>query len=173
MTNEISAKRRVANVAGHLISAGAGRDKEKDDQSANVSPSSVAGALPPVSAPYAESAPVPPESVPWSRRLDQVAVRTKLSRELDERDPGIVRQRQQGKLTCRERIALLVDAGSFREHGSISGATSYDRDDPEKLVRFQRWAGKGRGDKGHGTAFGLTFLPFRLSTTVSNLSINF
>ena len=41
-------------------------------------------------------------------------------------DPGVVRQRNRGKLTCRERINLLLDDGSFREVGSIAGFTSYD-----------------------------------------------
>ena len=41
-------------------------------------------------------------------------------------DPGVVRQRQRGKLTCRERIDLLLDPGSFREIGSLAGFTDYD-----------------------------------------------
>ncbi len=41
-------------------------------------------------------------------------------------DPGVVRQRSRGKLTCRERIALLLDDGSFREVGSLAGFASYD-----------------------------------------------
>ena len=43
-------------------------------------------------------------------------------------DPGVVRQRSRGKLTCRERIDLLLDAGSFREVGSVAGFASYDDD---------------------------------------------
>jgi acetyl-CoA carboxylase carboxyltransferase component/biotin carboxyl carrier protein len=43
-------------------------------------------------------------------------------------DPGVVRQRARGKLTCRERIDLLLDPGSFREVGSIAGFASYDSD---------------------------------------------
>jgi acetyl-CoA carboxylase carboxyltransferase component/biotin carboxyl carrier protein len=43
-------------------------------------------------------------------------------------DPGVVRQRSRGKLTCRERIALLLDEGSFREVGSVTGFASYDDD---------------------------------------------
>ncbi|MFT3800499.1 MAG: carboxyl transferase domain-containing protein [Burkholderiaceae bacterium] len=43
-------------------------------------------------------------------------------------DPGVVRQRDRGKLTCRERIALLLDEGSFREVGSLAGFASYDAD---------------------------------------------
>ena len=41
-------------------------------------------------------------------------------------DPGVVRQRSRGKLTCRERIAMLLDEGSFREVGSLAGFASYD-----------------------------------------------
>jgi acetyl/propionyl-CoA carboxylase alpha subunit/acetyl-CoA carboxylase carboxyltransferase component len=41
-------------------------------------------------------------------------------------DPGVVRQRKRGKLTCRERISLLLDDGSFREVGSVAGFASYD-----------------------------------------------
>jgi acetyl-CoA carboxylase carboxyltransferase component len=38
----------------------------------------------------------------------------------------VIRQRARGKLTCRERIALLLDDGSFREVGSVAGFASYD-----------------------------------------------
>jgi acetyl/propionyl-CoA carboxylase alpha subunit/acetyl-CoA carboxylase carboxyltransferase component len=43
-------------------------------------------------------------------------------------DPGVVRQRSRGKLTGRERIDLLLDAGSFREVGSLAGFADYDED---------------------------------------------
>ncbi len=43
-------------------------------------------------------------------------------------DPGVVRQRSRGKLTCRERIELLLDDDSFREVGSVAGFASYDED---------------------------------------------
>ena len=46
----------------------------------------------------------------------------------DSTDPGVVRQRSRGKLTCRERIDLLLDAGSFREVGSLAGFADYDDD---------------------------------------------
>jgi len=46
----------------------------------------------------------------------------------DSKDPGVVRQRSRGKLTCRERIDLLLDKDSFREVGSLAGFVSYDRD---------------------------------------------
>ena len=43
-------------------------------------------------------------------------------------DPGVVRQRNRGKLTCRERIRLLLDTDSFREVGSVAGFASYGAD---------------------------------------------
>lgn len=46
----------------------------------------------------------------------------------DTEDPGVIRQRNRGKLTCRERIDLLLDDNSFREVGSIAGFASYDED---------------------------------------------
>ena len=49
-------------------------------------------------------------------------------------DPGVVRQRSRGKLTCRERIAALLDEGSFREVGSIAGFVSYDENG--KIAEF-------------------------------------
>jgi acetyl-CoA carboxylase carboxyltransferase component/biotin carboxyl carrier protein len=49
-------------------------------------------------------------------------------------DPGVVRQRSRGKLTCRERIALLLDEGSFREVGSLAGFASYD--DEGRIAAF-------------------------------------
>ncbi len=43
-------------------------------------------------------------------------------------EPGVLRQRARGKLNCRERITLLLDADSFREVGSLAGFASYDED---------------------------------------------
>jgi len=67
----------------------------------------------------------------WQEVLDQVdALRTLANARLapGSRDPGVVRQRARGKLTCRERIALVLDAGSFREVGSVAGFASYGDD---------------------------------------------
>ncbi len=76
-----------------------------------------------------------PEETPsndgWKPTLAQAeAVRGFAHQRLAETsdDPGVVRQRSRGKLTCRERIDLLVDDGSFREVGSLTGFTSYDAD---------------------------------------------
>ena len=65
----------------------------------------------------------------WAPQLDDVATMQALAHKRlapgsDER--GVVRQRSRGKLTCRERIDLLLDDGSFHEIGSIAGFASYD-----------------------------------------------
>lgn len=49
-------------------------------------------------------------------------------------EPGVIRQRSRGKLTCRERIDLLLDEGSFRELGSVAGFASHD--DAGKVIDF-------------------------------------
>jgi acetyl/propionyl-CoA carboxylase alpha subunit/acetyl-CoA carboxylase carboxyltransferase component len=52
----------------------------------------------------------------------------------DSNDPGVVRQRHREKLTCRERIDLLLDPETFREVGSLAGFTDYD--EQGKVVGF-------------------------------------
>jgi acetyl-CoA carboxylase carboxyltransferase component len=65
----------------------------------------------------------------WAPVLEEVRTLQSLAfsrLEKGSNDPGVVRQRSRGKLTCRERIALLLDEGSFREVGSVTGFASYD-----------------------------------------------
>ena len=67
----------------------------------------------------------------WAPLLDDVATMQRLALERlapGSQDPGVVRQRSRGKLTCRERIDALLDEGTFREVGSIAGFASYDDD---------------------------------------------
>jgi len=40
----------------------------------------------------------------------------------------VARQHEFGKLTIRERVAAMADAGSFHEIGALAGAGSYDDD---------------------------------------------
>src|SRR5437899_776242 len=61
------------------------------------------------------------------------------------KDPGVVRQRSRGKLTCRERIDLLLDPGSFREVGSLTGFADYD--DEGRVVGFTPANQVGGGGK--------------------------
>ncbi len=67
----------------------------------------------------------------WQEVLDSVATLQGIARDRlapASMESGVVRQRSRGKLTCRERIELLLDKGSFREVGSLAGFTSYGVD---------------------------------------------
>ncbi|MCY4094508.1 MAG: ATP-grasp domain-containing protein [Gammaproteobacteria bacterium] len=71
------------------------------------------------------------ESSDWQSTLDQVATLQTMAKErlaIGSEDPGVVRQRNRNKLTCRERIELLLDADSFHEVGSVTGFASYDEE---------------------------------------------
>jgi len=61
----------------------------------------------------------------WKPELDDLERRRKLALELGGPDK-VARHKGQGKLTVRERLAGLVDAGSFEEIGSIAGFPEYD-----------------------------------------------
>ena len=78
----------------------------------------------------AQAQDVDPENS-WLPTLDDVATLQRLAHERlqpGSTDPGVVRQRSRGKLTCRERIDLLLDTDTFREVGSITGFASYDEE---------------------------------------------
>src|SRR5260370_38312028 len=61
----------------------------------------------------------------WQPELEELRERERLARELGGADK-IKRQHDAGKLTIRERIDGLVDAGSFHEVGAIAGRARYD-----------------------------------------------
>jgi len=92
----------------------------------------VAGQVLAAIAPTAGAAPSGPRAYgedSWAPTLETVAALEKIAHDRlapGSTDPGVVRQRSRGKLTCRERIAALLDPGSFREVGSLAGFASYD-----------------------------------------------
>src|ERR1700748_2034994 len=61
----------------------------------------------------------------WKPELDELARREACAREMGGVDK-VKRQRDQGRLTVRERIDKLVDAKSFHEIGAISGSAEYN-----------------------------------------------
>jgi acetyl-CoA carboxylase carboxyltransferase component len=63
----------------------------------------------------------------WQAEVEELRRREALALEMGGAEK-VTRQRDAGKLTVRERIARLLDAGSFHEIGAISGKTSYDVD---------------------------------------------
>jgi acetyl-CoA carboxylase carboxyltransferase component len=60
----------------------------------------------------------------WKPELDDLARREAFAREMGGVDK-VKRQRDQGRLTVRERIDGLVDQNSFHEIGAISGVAEY------------------------------------------------
>src|ERR1700751_1366368 len=61
----------------------------------------------------------------WKPELDDLARREAFAREMGGADK-VKRQRDQGRLTVRERIDKWVDSSSFHELGAISGVAEYD-----------------------------------------------
>ena len=61
----------------------------------------------------------------WKPELDDLARREAFAREMGGVDK-VKRQRDQGRLTVRERIDKLLDQKSFHEVGAVSGVAEYD-----------------------------------------------
>lgn len=74
--------------------------------------------------PRAAPAPLPPAKG-WQPELDELRLREHLARQMGGPDK-VARQHAGGRLTIRERIDGLVDPGTFREIGMLSGKGTYD-----------------------------------------------
>jgi acetyl-CoA carboxylase carboxyltransferase component len=61
----------------------------------------------------------------WQRELDELARRKALAAQMGGAEK-VARHKGLGKLTVRERVDALVDAGSFHEIGSVAGKATYD-----------------------------------------------
>ncbi|MFT3801655.1 MAG: carboxyl transferase domain-containing protein [Burkholderiaceae bacterium] len=61
----------------------------------------------------------------WQKERDELARRTELGQRMGGEEK-LKRHRDNGKLPVRERIAALVDEGSFREVGGLAGSGDYD-----------------------------------------------
>ena len=64
----------------------------------------------------------------WQSHIDELRARERLAEQMGGEE-RVARQKSQGKLTVRERIAFLADPGSFHEVGKISGKAAYGPDD--------------------------------------------
>ena len=69
----------------------------------------------------------------WQPEIDELKTREALAREMGGPDK-VQRQHDNGKLTVRERIAGLLDPGSFHEIGALAGKASYD--ESGNLIQF-------------------------------------
>ncbi|EEH05889.1 propionyl-CoA carboxylase [Histoplasma capsulatum G186AR] len=73
-----------------------------------------------------------PSTLPadYSDVLSQIATLRSLAATPDLQNRGYIRQKQAGKLWVRERIDQLLDPGTFREEGSISGTVKWKQTGP-------------------------------------------
>src|SRR5579859_6439607 len=69
----------------------------------------------------------------WQPELDELRRREELARGMGGAEK-IAKHHAQGRLTVRERIALLLDDGTFHEVGTIAGAATYSEG---KLTAFR------------------------------------
>src|SRR4051812_27753611 len=69
----------------------------------------------------------------WEPELEDLRRREELARRLGGAE-RVERQHASGRLTVRERVERLFDAGSFHETGAIAGKGVYD--DSGELVDF-------------------------------------
>ena len=56
----------------------------------------------------------------WKSHIEELRARERLAEQMGGEE-RVARQRSQGKLTVRERVAFLADPGSFHEVGKIAG----------------------------------------------------
>lgn len=70
----------------------------------------------------------------WEKDIEQLRRREALAEAMGG-DERVARQKASGKLTARERVAALLDAGSFHETGKIAGKAEYGADN--ELASFR------------------------------------
>ena len=61
----------------------------------------------------------------WQPEVDEIRRREELARQMGG-EANVARHRANGRLTVRERIDRLLDAGSFHEIGALTGQAQYD-----------------------------------------------
>ncbi len=69
----------------------------------------------------------------WQSEIDEIRRRAELAKRMGGEE-NIKRQHDGGKLTVRERIAALLDPGSFHEYGALAGASKYEG---SRMVEFR------------------------------------
>jgi acetyl-CoA carboxylase carboxyltransferase component len=82
----------------------------------------------------------------WESELDELRRREALAEQLGGAE-RVRRQKDGGRLTVRERIARLLDEGSFHEIGKIAGVARYDeKNELERFTASNFVFGRGRID---------------------------
>src|SRR6185295_10287928 len=70
----------------------------------------------------------------WRAEIEEIHRRRKLAQACGGEE-AVARHHAAGKLTVRERIAALLDAGTFREVGALAGRGTYDK--AGSLTKFE------------------------------------
>jgi len=81
--------------------------------------------------------------VSWEPELEELRRREELAKRMGGEE-RVARQHQSGRLTVRERIERLFDAGSFRETGSIAGQGTYENGELTDFTPANMIVGHGR-----------------------------
>ncbi|HEY6417460.1 MAG TPA: carboxyl transferase domain-containing protein [Candidatus Binataceae bacterium] len=79
----------------------------------------------------------------WQPEVDEIRRRIELAKKMGGPD-NIKRQHDGGKLTVRERIDRLLDAGSFHEYGALAGTPKYEGDTLAEFTPSNFVVGTGR-----------------------------
>src|ERR687884_195122 len=79
----------------------------------------------------------------WEPELEELRRREELARRMGGEE-RVERQHTSGRLTVRERIDRLFDAGSFHETGAIAGQATYDGDELVDFLPANMLVGQGR-----------------------------
>jgi acetyl-CoA carboxylase carboxyltransferase component len=81
--------------------------------------------------------------VTWDPELEEMRRREELARAMGGPE-RVARQHAAGRLTVRERLGLLLDAGSFEEYGGLAGFATYGAGGLEAFTPANSVAGTGR-----------------------------
>jgi len=79
----------------------------------------------------------------WEKEVEEIRRRVGLAKEMGGAD-NIKRQHDGGKLTVRERIERLLDAGTFHEYGALAGAPKYEGETLASIMPANFVGGTGR-----------------------------
>ena len=81
----------------------------------------------------------------WEPELEELRRREELARRMGGAE-RVERQHRSGRLTVRERIERLFDAGTFHETGTLAGWSSYEDGELQEFLPANVVVGQGRVD---------------------------
>src|SRR5438876_6839366 len=85
----------------------------------------------------------PPAPLTWEPELEELRRREELARRMGGEE-RVSRQHASGRLTVRERLERLFDAGTFHETGAIAGQARYEDGELEEFLPANMLVGQGR-----------------------------